>query len=127
MKRSTETEPVLGEGKIFYSPEEVIIAYNERRVDLHAVIKVRVQVRNEDGGLETKLLETSVGRVLFNQVVPKSVGFVNELLTKSKLRAIIGNIIEFTSIPETARFWMILKIWVFVWPLKVGCLLVLMI
>lgn len=104
MKRSTETEPVLGEGKIFYSPEEVIIAYNERRVDLHAVIKVRVQVRNEDGGLETKLLETSVGRVLFNQVVPKSVGFVNELLTKSKLRAIIGNIIEFTSIPETARF-----------------------
>lgn len=104
MKRSTEEEKVLGEGKVFYSPEEVIIAHNEGRLDLHAVIKVRVPVRNEVGELETKLLETSVGRVLFNQIVPKAVGFVNELLTKSKLRAVIGNIIEVTSIPETAKF-----------------------
>ncbi|MFT4094502.1 MAG: DNA-directed RNA polymerase subunit beta' [Niabella sp.] len=103
-KKSTETEVVRGEGKAFYSAEEVIIAYNEKQVDLHAWIKVKTIVRNENGALENKLLETTVGRVIFNQHVPREVGFVNALLTKKNLREIIGHIIEITNVPKTAKF-----------------------
>src|SRR5580692_3439922 len=88
-KKSTPTEKVKGEGKAFYSPEEVIIAYNEGQLDLHAYIKVKVNVRNDQDVLEKKLLETTVGRVLFNQHTPAEVGFVNQLLTKKSLREII--------------------------------------
>jgi DNA-directed RNA polymerase subunit beta' len=103
-KKSTPTEKVKGEGKAFYSPEEVIIAYNEGQLDLHAYIKVKVNVRNEQDLLEKKLLETTVGRVLFNQHTPIEVGFVNQLLTKKSLREIIGNIIKWTNVPKTAKF-----------------------
>ena len=103
-KRSTPTEKVKGEGKAFYSPEEVIIAYNENQIDLHAYIKVKVNVRNEQDVLEKKLLETTVGRALFNQFTPVEVGFVNQLLTKKSLREIIGNIIKWTNVPKTAKF-----------------------
>lgn len=103
-KRNTDTETVKGEGKLFYSAEEVIIAYNERVVDLHAWIKVKVNIRNADGLLEHKMIETTVGRVIFNQHVPAEVGFVNALLTKKNLREIIGDIIKITSIPKTAKF-----------------------
>ena len=103
-KKSTSTEKVKGEGKAFYSPEEVIIAYNEGQLDLHAYIKVKVNVRNENDVLEKKLLETTVGRVLFNQHTPAEVGFVNQLLTKKSLREIIGNIIKWTNVPKTAKF-----------------------
>jgi DNA-directed RNA polymerase subunit beta' len=103
-KKSTPEDPVKGEGKIFYSPEEVIIAYNEHQLDLHAGIKVKVNVRNHDGSLSNKLIETTVGRVIFNQHVPKKAGFVNALLTKKSLREIIGNIIKWTNIPTTAKF-----------------------
>jgi len=103
-KKSTPTEKVKGEGKSFYSPEEVIIAYNEGVVDLHAYIKVKVLVRNDQDVLEKKLLETTVGRVLFNQFTPVEVGFVNQLLTKKSLREIIGNIIKWTNVPKTAKF-----------------------
>jgi DNA-directed RNA polymerase subunit beta' len=103
-KKSTPTEKVKGEGKAFYSPEEVIIAYNEGQLDLHAYIKVKVNVRNENDALEKKLLETTVGRVLFNQHTPAEVGFVNQLLTKKSLREIIGNIIKWTNVPKTAKF-----------------------
>ena len=103
-KRSTETEKVKGEGKIFYSTEEVIIAYNEGVLDLHAYIKVKTNIRNADGLLEHKLIETTVGRVLFNQFVPAEVGFVNALLTKKNLREIIGDIIKITNVPKTAKF-----------------------
>jgi len=103
-KKSTKEEIVRGEGKIFYSPEEVVIAYNEHMVDLHAGIKVKVNMRNSDGTLTNKLLETTVGRVIFNQHVPKTVGFINALLTKKSLREIIGDIIKWTNIPTTAKF-----------------------
>jgi DNA-directed RNA polymerase subunit beta' len=102
-KKSTEKEPVRGEGKAFYSSEEVIIAYNEKRIDLHAHIKVKTNVR-EGEKLTFKLLDTTVGRVLFNQFVPKEVGFVNALLTKKNLREIIGDIIKITNVPKTAKF-----------------------
>jgi len=104
-KKSTPAEKVKGEGKAFYSAEEVIIAYNEGRIDLHAFIKVKTMVRNPGSDtLEHKLLETTVGRVLFNQNVPVEVGFVNALLTKKSLREIIGNIIKWTNIPKTVKF-----------------------
>ncbi|GEP96332.1 DNA-directed RNA polymerase subunit beta' [Chitinophaga cymbidii] len=103
-KKSTDTEIVKGEGKAFYSAEEVIIAHNEGRVDLHAHIRVKADVRKADGTLERKLIETTVGRVIFNQFVPKEAGYVNALLTKKSLREIIGDIIVATDIPKTAKF-----------------------
>ena len=103
-KKSTGAEKVNGEGKVFYSTDEVIIAYNEGVVDLHAYIKVKTNIRNADGLLEHKLIETTVGRVLFNQNVPNEVGFVNALLTKKNLREIIGDIIKITNIPKTVKF-----------------------
>ncbi|WP_127126296.1 DNA-directed RNA polymerase subunit beta' [Pseudoflavitalea rhizosphaerae] len=103
-KRSTDTEKIRGEGKAFYSAEEVIIAHNEGSVELHAYIKVKADVRTEDGSLKKKLIETTVGRVLFNQFVPKEVGYINALLTKKSLREIIGDIITITNVPKTAKF-----------------------
>src|SRR5712672_1093158 len=75
-KKSTDAEKVKGEDKIFYSTEEVIIAYNEGVVDLHAWIKVKVDVRNNDGSFQNKLIDTTVGRVIFNQHVPKGAGYI---------------------------------------------------
>ena len=103
-KKSTDREKVRGEGKAFYSEEEVLIAYNEGVVDLHAWIKVKTNVREEDGLLTHKLIDTTVGRVIFNQHVPREVGFVNALLTKKNLREIIGDIISITNVPKTAKF-----------------------
>ena len=103
-RKSTEALKMMGEGKAFYSEEEVIIAYNEKRVDLHAFIRVKTNVREEDGTISRKLIETTVGRVIFNQFVPKEVGFVNALLTKKNLREIIGDIITITNVPKTAKF-----------------------
>ena len=103
-KRTNEDETLKGEGMTFYSPEEVIIAHNENRVDLHSWIKVRVPIRDKDGAIAIKLTETTVGRVLFNQFVPPANGFVNALLTKKSLREIIGEILKNTNIPTTVEF-----------------------
>jgi len=102
-KKTIGDDKVKGEGLTFYSPEETIIAYNEKRVDLHAWVKVRLQVKEGDK-LVTKLIETTVGRILFNQVVPKEVGYINELLTKKSLRDIIGFIVKETGMAKTAKF-----------------------
>jgi DNA-directed RNA polymerase subunit beta' len=102
-KKSMGDLVVRGEGKAFYSLDEVIIAYNENVIDLHANIRVKTNVR-EGGVLVSKLIETTVGRVLFNQHTPKPVGFVNQLLTKKSLRDIIGDIIKITDVPTTAKF-----------------------
>ncbi|MCF8450675.1 MAG: DNA-directed RNA polymerase subunit beta' [Taibaiella sp.] len=103
-KKSTETEKVKGENKVYYSAEEVVIAHNEGHADLHAWIKVRANFRELDGSLTYKLIETTVGRVIFNQFVPKEHGFVNALLTKKSLREIIGQILKNTNIPKTVAF-----------------------
>ncbi len=103
-KKSTDKEKVRGEGKSFYSTEEVIIAYNEGQIDLHAYIKVKTNVRSDNGEVQKKMIETTVGRVLFNQHVPLEVGFINALLTKKSLREIIGDIIKWTNVPKTAKF-----------------------
>jgi DNA-directed RNA polymerase subunit beta' len=102
--KSTGNYKVKGEGLTFYSYEEVNIAYNEEIVELNAMIKIRAKDFNESGELVNKIIETTVGRVLFNQVVPEKAGFINEVLTKKSLRDIIGNILKVTSVPETAEF-----------------------
>ena len=102
--KSTKDHKVKGEGLTFYSSEEVNIAYNEDRVDLNAMIKIRAKDFDESGNLVFKIIETTVGRVLFNQVVPEKAGFINEVLTKKSLRDIIGDILKLTSVPETAEF-----------------------
>ncbi len=102
-RKNTPESPVKGEGMHFYSPEEVIIAYNEKSVDLHAIINVKVDVI--DGGvLVNKSIETTVGRVIFNEFVPKEYGYINQLLTKKALRDIIGEILKVTGTATTAQF-----------------------
>jgi DNA-directed RNA polymerase subunit beta' len=103
-RKTDASRVVKGEGFSFYSPEEVIIAYNEKQVDLHAFIKVKTNVREKDGSIVNKLIETTVGRVLFNQVVPVEVGYINELLTKKSLRDIIGEVVKTTGMARGAQF-----------------------
>ena len=95
---------VKGEGLVFYGPEEAEIAYNEGRVTLHAPVKVRVQDLDENGNLVEVLRETSVGRILVNEFVPKEVGYINEILTKKSLRNIIGNVIKVCGVIRAAQF-----------------------
>ena len=104
LRKSTPEVPIKGEGLTFYSPEEVTIAYNEKKVDLNAGIKVRTYDINDNGEQELQLIETTVGRVLFNEKVPSSAGYINDVLTKKSLRDIIGDILKVTSVPETAAF-----------------------
>jgi DNA-directed RNA polymerase subunit beta' len=103
-RRTDDKRVVRGQDMSFYSAEEVIIAYNEKRVDLHAWIKVKANVREADGTIVNKLIETTVGRVLFNQMVPEEVGYINELLTKKSLRDIIGEVVKMTGMARSARF-----------------------
>jgi DNA-directed RNA polymerase subunit beta' len=94
-----------GEGKNFYSPEEVIIAYNEGKLSKHALVKVRVNMRDKKTGvIERKMTETVTGRVIFNQVMPEEVGFVDELLTKKKLQTIIADVYKLAGQAKTAKF-----------------------
>ena len=102
-KKSMGDLVMKGEGKAFYNIEEVVIAFNEQKIDLHSNIKLRTFVR-ENGQLVKRLVDTTVGRVLFNQFVPKEVGYVNALLTKKNLREIVGDIIKITDVPKTAKF-----------------------
>ena len=102
-RKSASGEKVRGEDLIFYSPEEVNIAFNEGKVDLHAVIKVKVNDR-VDGELVNHIVETTVGRVIFNQFVPAEVGFINEILTKKSLRDIIGRVLKLAGTAKTADF-----------------------
>ncbi len=92
-----------GEGLSFYSEEEVKIAFNESILDLHSIIKVRTSVK-EGEEFTTKLIETTVGRVLFNEYVPSEVGYIDQLLTKKALRDIIGDVLSVSGIAKTAEF-----------------------
>jgi DNA-directed RNA polymerase subunit beta' len=102
-RKSTPEHPIRGEGRIFYSQEEVNIAYNESRVDLHAIIKLFL---GEEYNVtpENRIIETTVGKVLFNEVVPKEVGYINEILTRRSLRDIIGKVLKKTGTARTAKF-----------------------
>ncbi len=103
--RKTDADRIVkGEGLTFYSSEEVIIAYNEKKIDLHAFIKVKAHVKESDGQFVNKVIDTTVGRVLFNQHVPEEVGYINELLTKKSLRDIIGDVVKNTGMARAAQF-----------------------
>ncbi len=101
---STPENKVKGEGLTFYSLEEVTIAFNEKAVNLNAKIRVRAKDFNENGELVTQLIDTTVGRVLFNEVVPEAAGYINEVLNKRSLRDIIGDILKITDVPTTGKF-----------------------
>ncbi len=94
-----------GEGSKFYGPEEAEIAYNEGKVTLHAPVSVLVDDIDENGNPVKVLKEnTSVGRVLFNQFVPKEIGYVNEIISKKSLRGIIGKVIKTCGVTRSAQF-----------------------
>jgi len=93
-----------GEGLSFYSPEEAIIAYNEGKVDMHAIVNVRSQDLDENGELKTMMIDTTLGRILFNEYVPKAAGYINKILTKKALRDIIADILKRTDNAVTAQF-----------------------
>jgi DNA-directed RNA polymerase subunit beta' len=118
-RKSIPENPVKGEGRRFYSTEEVVIAYNEGQLDLHAGIECRVLLE-ENGEMVHKRIKTTVGRVLFNQAVPAGVPFINELLTKRNLKGIIGEIINRTSFKLAADFLDAIKELGFGWAFKAG-------
>ena len=95
---------VKGEGRAFYGPEEAIIAYNEGQADLHAIVKCMVDDIDADGNPVRELKETTIGRILFNQVVPKEVGYINEILTKRSLRDIIAVVMKKAGADKVAAF-----------------------
>jgi DNA-directed RNA polymerase subunit beta' len=103
-RKTDEDRTMRGEDSAFYSPEEVRIALNEGTVDIHAHIKVRTNDLNEEGEIVTKMLETTVGRVLFNEMVPNEVGFINDVLTKKALRDLIGKVLKESGTSRTAQF-----------------------
>src|SRR6056297_443311 len=99
-RKSDDELTIKGEGKTFYSHEEVEIAYNEGKLGLHAYIKFRY----EDADGKKSILETTAGRVLFNNMVPKEVGYLNQVLTKKALRDIIGTVIKTVGMARAAKF-----------------------
>ena len=104
LKKSTAEEKVAGEGMTFYSPEEVIIAKNENALDIHAGIKVRTIDVDKNGDEITRIIETTCGRVIFNELVPNAVGYIDEVLTKKALRGIISKVLAVCGTARTAQF-----------------------
>lgn len=119
-KKSTDDQKVMGDGKVFYSAEEVNIAFNEGKLDLHAAIKVKARVEDENGNMIQKLIETTTGRVLFNQVTPETVPFINQLMTKRNLKQIISYVLKRTNFAVTANFLDSIKELGFYWSFKGG-------
>ena len=93
-----------GEGLTFYGPEEALIAYNEGEVDIHAPVKVIVKDLDEDGNIVDVMRETSVGRVIVNEIVPPEVGYINTIISKKSLRDIISDVIKVCGVARTADF-----------------------
>ena len=93
-----------GEGLTFYGAEEAIIAYNEKRVDVHAPVKVMVDDVDEMGNVVKRLVETSVGRVIVNEIIPVEVGYVNTIISKKSLRDIITRVIKTVGMARACEF-----------------------
>lgn len=93
-----------GEGLTFYGPEEALIAYNEGRVDIHAPVKVIVKDVDENGNIVDVMRETSVGRVIVNEIVPPEAGYINTIISKKSLRDIISDVIKVCGVAKAADF-----------------------
>jgi DNA-directed RNA polymerase subunit beta' len=93
-----------GEGLTFYSTEEAMIAFNEKAVDLHANIKVKLKDLNENDELVDTMVETTIGRIILNQFTPEGAGFINQLITKKALRDIIGYVFKKCGVDACAQF-----------------------
>ncbi|MBQ5606235.1 MAG: DNA-directed RNA polymerase subunit beta' [Prevotella sp.] len=93
-----------GEGLTFYGPEEAIIAHNEGKCDLHAQVKVLVKDIDENGDYVNKMVETSVGRIIVNGIIPEEVGYVNKIISKKSLRDIIADVIKSVGFAEACEF-----------------------
>ena len=119
-KKSVGDVKVMGEGRTFYSEEEAIIAFNEGKVEMHAIVKVRVKQEDDEGNLVRKLMETTVGRVLFNQSFPDNQPFVNQLMTKKNLKKIIWDLLNRTDFTVAAKFLDDIKNLGFYWAYKGG-------
>jgi DNA-directed RNA polymerase subunit beta' len=119
-KRTIGDVVVKGEGRKFYSAEEAIIAHNEGQVELHAYVTVRVPHPNGDGTYSTRRIETTVGRIIFNQVVPKSLPYIDELLSKKNLKTVIAYILKETNFPTAAKFLDDIKDLGFFWAYRGG-------
>ena len=92
-----------GEGLTFYGPEEALIARNEGRCDLHALVKVVVDDL-VDGKIQKRMVETSVGRVIVNGIIPDEVGFFNDVISKKTLRGLISSVIKAVGMAEACEF-----------------------
>jgi DNA-directed RNA polymerase subunit beta' len=116
-RRTDDSRVMNGEGSTFYSSEEVIIAFNEKKIDFHAIIRLKkscydrilgeksmLQKRTPEEEENSKYFDTTVGRVLFNEVVPKEYGYLNQLLTKKSLRDIISDVLKKCGTARTAKF-----------------------
>ena len=93
-----------GEGLVFYAPEEALIAYNEGKVDIHAIVKVMVKDLDEQGTPIRRLVETSVGRVIVNECIPDEVGFINYVISKKTLRDLISGVINAVGVARACDF-----------------------
>ncbi len=120
LDKDTDFSTIKGAGRTFYSFDEVRIAFNEGKANLHAPIKLLTRVDGENGQLKKEVVETTVGRALFNEVVPESVPYINILLTKKNLKKVISNTIEITDFATTARFLDDIKDLGFYWAFKGG-------
>jgi len=118
-RKGTKEKPSKGEGLTFYSMEEAEIAYNEGQVDLHAWVKVKTIIK-ENGELVNKIIDTTIGRVIFNKATPPAVGFINQVCGKKEMRKIVGNIINETDLPTAAEFLDEIKEMGFGWAFKGG-------
>jgi DNA-directed RNA polymerase subunit beta' len=104
-RKSVPERKMKGEGIIFYNAEEALIAYDQKQAELHSWVKIKTYIRDkETGHLDQKIIDTTIGRIIFNQVVPEEMGFINELLSKKTLRDIITLIYQETGLARAARF-----------------------
>ncbi len=93
-----------GEGQTFYGPEEAIIALNEKRVDEHAQVKCLVDDIDEKGNPIRHIVETTVGRIIVNEIIPKEIGFFNGVISKKTLRKLIADVIKHVGMDRACTF-----------------------
>ncbi len=109
-----------GDGMVFYSPDEVVIAFNEGAVSMHTPIKVKIEDVDEKGEFFNHIIETTVGRVIFNEHVPRGAGYINQLLTKKALRNIITDVFKVAGNAATVAFLDAIKDLGYYWAYRGG-------